>query len=103
MGTSYEFKCSKCGLSGEVSGRKDRGFYVHTQTVFCSDCRTLVDVAMGYCDDPTHPRRAANGDEPNFGKCPGCGGGNIQLWNAGDPCPACGGPVKQGMTTALWD
>ena len=46
MGWSQGYRCNSCGLHAVVSGRKDRGFYVETETRYCPHCQKLDDVSV---------------------------------------------------------
>ncbi len=102
MGSHYDFKCTACGFGAEVSGGDDRGFTIHTRTMYCRSCEALNDVAIGSCNEDPIPPDQASG-EREFGKCPTCGGIDLARWSVGDPCPRCGGSVTKGMLTKLWD
>src|SRR5262245_1595286 len=105
MGSVYRFSCANCGFRAEVSGGDDRGFFVSTKTMYCQSCQTLCDVAVGYCDDPTHPRPSGIDDsrEDRFGACPTCGSRDLVPWTSDDPCPKCRGPINRGKLAFLWD
>jgi len=47
MGALFYFKCEKCGYTAEVSGGKDSGFFISTETKMCSNCRRIVDTVIG--------------------------------------------------------
>jgi len=72
-----------------------------TQTMWCAACKTLQDVVTeSDLFSEEEARKARNGDF----RCPGCGGGNLAEWNAGEPCPACGGDlVDTGEIRDFWD
>ena len=101
MGSSFEFKCDKCGYSACVSGGPDRGMVAYVETMVCLDCKELVDVlvAIEGRDGPVRdPSR-----EEDFDRCPQCGGKSVTSWPKGRPCPKCGGPVARGEEVLHWD
>lgn len=104
MGCSYEFRCDDCGLSAEVSGGPDRGFYIETRTFWCVDCGILQDitVAKDQSDSPCPPLI------PQFTKvgavCRQCGSNDVAEWHSARPCPKCGGSVTRSEEiTEFWD
>lgn len=104
MGSHYLFQCACCGMSAEVSGGDDRGFFARTQTNYCHSCGCLKDIFIGHTNDPSHPiPEAFAQQDASVGKCPSCGGNNLSPWVDGDPCPKCGGPMPKGPLTVCWD
>lgn len=99
MGFSQSFRCCSCGVGATVSGGEDVGMTAKTQTRFCAQCETLVDVYIG---EPW-------GDEsllkhPNYGKCEHCNSTTEIVWVAGEPCPKCGGEIEAtGEEFVNWD
>lgn len=101
MGFRQGYRCESCGLYALVSGGKDMGFYVATETRFCPHCHTLDDVSVSLWDremlpDLLPPSRV-NGlleAEEEFGLCPSCKRPGGLPWVAGNPCPKCGGNVQ---------
>lgn len=97
MGAHYEFKCEKCGLAATVSGGPDRGFEAVTDTRFCRPCGEIFDVLIAVIPE------AAPEDHTHIGCCPRCNGTDLMPWKRGEPCPRCGGSVKEGEMVDLWD
>lgn len=104
MGCSYEFKCNDCGLTAEVSGGPDSGFYIETRTFWCSKCESLQDVTVkkDQSDSPYPPLT------PQFTAvtptCHQCNSHGLSEWRSGQPCPKCGGSVSQSEDiTVFWD
>ena len=101
MGTSYLYKCGKCGHEIDVSGGLDCGFHATVKTMVCRDCNDVFDVLVGAfgkvgkTGDPEYDR--------DMGHCPECSGENLEEWPRHRPCPKCGGRMrKQGFVT-MWD
>ena len=104
MANHYRFVCSGCGLTGDVSGERDRGFFFWTETFYCPKCKILEDVMQEFTDDPTHPvpsnlRHMSN----RFGKCHKCGSTDLIPWAKDDPCPNCGSEVMKGGLISIVD
>lgn len=104
MGCSYEFRCDDCGLTAEVSGGPDSGFYVETRTFWCSACEHLQDVAVkkDQTDSPYPPL------SPEFKavipRCHECKSDNLADWQSGQPCPRCRGSMtRSGDMVEFWD
>src|SRR5579862_4651114 len=77
MGTIFEFICTGCGYSAEVSGGADVGWKVRTQTMICLGCCELVDVATGpslSLQPPAEKRR----------RCPRCRSRRFEPWGRAD-------------------
>ena len=91
-----------CGLSATVSSGDDIGFYVKTQTRYCSKCETLIDVCVDLrCKDmlpDLMPEEQADEMlklENKYGFCQNCELLTEIVWRSGDPCPRCGGTVEK--------
>ena len=100
MGETYLFKCPSCGYSTEVSGGKDRGFVIFTETKVCQACRELVDVVVATekgvnAAKPTPIPRAEQ-------QCPNGKGHKMKVWK-GHVCPKCDGKMKRGEVICMWD
>jgi hypothetical protein len=101
MGFRQTYGCASCGLQATVSGGKDQGFYVETETRYCPHCQTLDDVCLNlWCKDmlpdllpPSRVEELLEA-EKEFGMCPSCKRLGGQPWVAGRPCPKCGGKVE---------
>lgn len=100
MGCRRPYRCDSCGLRATVSGGKDIGFYVETETRYCPDCQALDDVAIRlWCKEmlpgllPSSRVDDLLESEERFGRCPSCGRAGGQAWVANSPCPRCGGVV----------
>jgi hypothetical protein len=100
VGHSQSHKCSSCGLAATVSGGKDRGFYVETQTRYCPHCQALADVGLRlWCKEMLPgllPPSRIDGlleAEKEFDLCPFCKRPGGEPWVSGSPCPRCGGQL----------
>jgi Zn finger protein HypA/HybF involved in hydrogenase expression len=95
MAQLHGVRCAQCGLKATVSGGRDRGFRFWTETMYCKSCESLSDVLSEYAFDPTHPESfPINGESPELGKCWKCGGHGLVQWRTGQPCPKCGGKMR---------
>lgn len=101
MGFRQTYGCESCGLQATVSGGKDHGFYVETETRYCPHCQTLDDVSLNlWCKDmlpgllPPSRIEELLEAEKEFGLCPSCKRPDGQAWVVGSPCPKCGGKVQ---------
>lgn len=101
MGYRKTYGCESCGLKATVSGGKDHGFYVETETRYCSHCQTLDDVGISlWCKEmlpgllPPSRIEGLLEDEEEFGLCPSCKRPGGKPWVVGSPCPKCGGIVE---------
>lgn len=102
MGTTFRFRCSRCGLTAEVSGGPDGGFLGRTETVFCRPCGALRDVATTFVDvDEVYGGPPRQG--PPLHRCGVCGKTDHAPWEENDPCPVCGGSVVNEGMAAQWD
>jgi hypothetical protein len=102
VGTSYEFVCTKCGYTAEVSGGRDYGMMAVIRTMICDPCKELVEVRIGRYgkDGPT--------GDPEFDKqlglCPVCDSATVRPWPRHRPCPKCGGRMtKDANSSIMWD
>ena len=104
MGMTFHVRCKGCDLTADVSGGRDRGFFISTETMFCASCQTLVDVLTGYTNDPSHPIPSSMADkDARFGHCPRCNGEQLTPWRLRKPCPRCGGEIEMSGIPTLWD
>lgn len=101
MGFRQSYRCEGCELQAMVSGGKDCGFYVETETRYCTHCQILDDVGVRlWCKemlpDLLPPSRVEElvEAEAGFGLCPTCKKPISQTWAANSPCPRCGGTVE---------
>jgi len=100
MGKKVTYQCEKCDYSAHISGGRDVGMMVKTNTFVCAICNELVDVVTEFWTDETP-------DESIIGKCPKCNSSeNLEEWNSKKrPCPKCDGTMKKspkkGIT--MWD
>ncbi len=106
MGWRQTYRCESCKLEATVSGGGDSGFYVTTETRFCSKCNTLDDVCLSlWCKDqlpgllPQIRIDELLDLEKEFGLCPTCKEPDGKPWSADQPCPKCGGAISpcEGM------
>jgi hypothetical protein len=104
MGSLWHFRCQECGYHAEVSGGEDAGFYVKTRTVYCPACRELGDVNVTYWSKHLMtPADLAKLSEDDLGLCLKCRNREVVEWSSGDPCPRCGGAVRNEGLAADWD
>jgi len=100
MGKKVTYQCDKCAYSAHISGGRDVGMIVKTDTYVCYICKEIVDVVTEYWTDVTP-------DESNIGKCPKCNSsGNLKEWDSKKcPCPKCNGTMKVSPETeiTMWD
>jgi hypothetical protein len=101
MGWRQTYRCDSCRLEATVSGGKDQGFYVETETRYCPHCRSLDDVGLSlWCKDllpgllPPSRIEGLLEAEKDFGLCPSCKRLGGVPWSAGNPCPKCGGNMQ---------
>ncbi|MCG6157519.1 hypothetical protein [Rubinisphaera margarita] len=100
MGISSQFECQTCGLAAAVSGGDDVGKMTRTQTRYCSNCETLVDVCTGLHD---HVQEQAH-HRDEYNRCPDCREIASIAWASGEPCPRCGGTMTgPGDVIVFWD
>ena len=114
MGTSFTYKCNKCGYHVQTSGKLDCGFFAVTDTYICQACKEIVDVAVGvhgkkYTKGEVHKQQLGAGTDmdDDFYTCPECGSDQqLVKWNKKrKPCPRCDGKMKidpEGEMI-LWD
>lgn len=96
VGAYYQFQCSGCKYTAEVSGGEDCGFKTRTRTMICPDCKALVDVITG--------GTGVVDAQDLIDKCPNCKSAGVLPWDSGQqPCPKCGKRMKKGSLVALWD
>lgn len=100
MGGTYIFKCSSCGYSAEVSGGKDRGFVIFTETKVCQDCRELMDVVVAN-EQSIDGSKLANVPKSEQ-KCPKGKSHKLKVWKP-HVCPKCGDKMTRGALICLWD
>ena len=98
MGSAYNFVCSDCDYTAEVSGGADGGFMIRTETMVCRACREVVDVVVG-----TNAPEMVSADGMN--RCPGCEGEDLAPWTESRPCPRCRGTMRAdpAAPTIHWD
>ena len=103
MGSTYKFKCPKCGATEFSSKGRDCGFLAVIQPMICDDCNKLVQVLIGQRgeDGPT--------GDPDYDKdlniCPECRGKKLRIWECNHPCPTCGTSmdIDENGPIELWD
>lgn len=101
MGTRYDFHCNDCGLDAKVSGGDDRGRFIATRTMFCTQCKALYDVLIENTEDPTNPIPEDCRLKPDdLGKCPKCRNAELTPWKSGERCPRCGGTIETPKYTS---
>lgn len=96
MGSTYTYTCTGCGYSANVSGGRDVGFVVKSQTGFCTTCNELVDYVTEICDGEIEKCVV-------IGACHNCNAQVTQDWNESDPCPRCGGKFSAPSLYCDWD
>lgn len=86
MGKRFEYRCPACLYTVVVCGKRDCGGFVWVETMHCTNCREIVDVAVGYT---TRDCRRDGSKELAFGRCPRCGKKPKQAWVGPGACPKC--------------
>lgn len=104
MGATFVFKCAACKYEAIVSGGKDSGFIINTQTKTCPACRQLVDVVTGIIRGVNIPEKLKIKMIKAKGHCPECGGVKPLPWKE-KSCPKCDGKMKREINepVCLWD
>ena len=104
MSSNYIYKCTACNYKEQVSGGKDRGKLVSTETMTCPDCLRLVDTVTAIACDPELAARMKVDIAKQKGRCCHCGGLNLLPWKA-QACPKCGGKMEklEGGPVRMWD
>jgi len=99
MGTLFLFSCPNCGYKAEVSGGKDLGFAIATNTILCKICKELYDVVTS-----DEPWKAFEDDwAPTSYRCPKSKRHFVELWSHPGPCPKCHATLTRGDSTIQWD
>jgi hypothetical protein len=99
MGTLFIFSCPKCGHEVEVSGGKDFGFAIATNTILCKTCKELYNVVTS-----NEPWNASEDDwVPKAFRCPKSKRHVVELWSHPGPCPKCQDFLTRGNPTVNWD
>lgn len=100
MGKKVTYQCNKCDYSAHISGGRDVGMIVKTNTYVCDKCKEIVDVITEFWTDVAT-------DESAIGKCPKCNFSKyLKEWdNKKCPCPKCDGIMKVSSETeiTMWD
>ena len=94
MGTSYSFKCTRCGYSATLSGGDDQGMVVRTTTIVCRTCIELYDVVTGELED---------GFMKIPIRCPKVKKHIVEKWEDPGACPKCGGIMENQGSCIDWD
>lgn len=100
MGALYQFTCSKCGYTAEVSGGSDYGMVSITRTITCTVCKELVDVEVG---EIVMRENTSQEFERKVHECPNDQRHEARVWSCPSGCPKCGANMTQGPATILWD
>ncbi|MFH0945425.1 MAG: hypothetical protein V2A76_09535 [Planctomycetota bacterium] len=104
MGAMSIYRCGACGYEATVCGRRDLGMLVEVETRVCTECRAVVDVALGR---PALDSKADEESMPPLGplrQCPYCERPVTQVWPADRPCPRCDGTMDSSQESLiLWD
>jgi hypothetical protein len=130
MGRTYVFHCSRCGYQAQVSGGREEGFHCVTQTVACSDCKALHEVAVKLrvaaalpalksnvrprkelLPSPIDPTKILLFGEPPRTKwviqkpgCPVAKNHRVTIWTAPGKCPRCGNFMERTVLPfRVWD
>ena len=91
MGSTYDFKCSKCAYTVHASGGNDRGFHRYCRTIKCNNCNSVHDIdiknkEVGYLEQ----------------KCRNCDSGDISDWDLN--CPICTNKMTKDLFSRfMWD
>lgn len=102
MGSIYRYNCTSCKYKVKVSGGKDRGFEIFTETKVCLNCKEVMDVGTDVVKgmkSATKIKRSLAKSKP---RCPECGSVKIKPWED-CTCPKCGGKMKKGARAYFWD
>lgn len=104
MGSTATYRCKKCDLSAAVSGGADQGMWSATQTVWCGDCKALLDVASSVCDSRNYSGPEAVWRDVPL-RCHHCNSEAVQRWHRELPCPSCGGKIDVDPMggIVMWD
>ena len=102
MGTTFTFKCPKCGTLLSSSDGRDYGFIAVIEPMICDDCNQLVDVLIGTCGT------AGPTGNPEYDKdlniCPQCRGTNLKPWSKNHPYLNCGTNMRiSDEPEMFWD
>ena len=112
MGTTYTFKCNKCGYEVMTSGGHDYGMLAVLDTYVCKSCNSIVDVCVGehgktYTKEEVLRNKEKSGFDIEFYVCPDCGSGeDLVKWSKWKrPCPKCDGKMENDAQSGLmmWD
>lgn len=102
MGYMEGVICPDCGYSAMVSGCRDSGIDIVTDTKICNDCKELVDVIVDVVLETDILKYSQK-----IGKCPVCKRKRNQvLWDSKKkPCPKCGKSMEhdESQGCVLWD
>ena len=92
MGYRIVHICDNCSYEAMITGGKDFGFFIITETLECAGCQTLADYEVA----PT-----PGYDEARFGpiqdpRCDQCDQTNLKPWSLEDQghCPRCYYPMR---------
>ena len=102
MGQRTNHTCSACKYEAIVSGGRDVGFFIVTQTCLCSNCHEVMDVCLG--EHGGHPRSVQT--EVTVLDCPECGSKTLTPWSSEHPiCPKCGDQMsdRDSNIIMMWD
>jgi len=106
MGMSYDWECTAAGcnhLVEEVSGGRDSGFYIRTETRVCKVCRKVLDYVIDTTEGPLGSPAPNAHEYVNVHRgCSVCGGETVP-WDR--TCPECGAAMRQakGGMISNWD
>jgi hypothetical protein len=113
VGALLSAECSTCGYTAEIfAGFGFSG--IEMEPHLCHDCREIVDVVVAV--------HLPTPDAPDLGRCPRCGGieiqpltypldgsleepqrdGGVDCGSAADPCPKCEGLLTVSVA-GVWD
>jgi Zn finger protein HypA/HybF involved in hydrogenase expression len=104
MGETNVFKCEKCSYRAEVSGGRDSGKLVATDTRMCPNCLRIVDAVTKIVCSPELAAQFKLDLAKTKGRCPRCGNFKLLPWKA-KACPKCGGKMKKAGDgpVCMWD
>ncbi|MGE3408259.1 MAG: hypothetical protein AB7I37_15685 [Pirellulales bacterium] len=97
MGTSYRFRCDRCGYQALVSGGDDASMRCYTTTIECLGCQALYDVPTS---DTPH-RNPKQSPAKYALACPKNDQHACRKWSKQHPCPKCQKDMERGAIEVM--